>query len=603
MAAAAALAEPPTLPGQAATAVAAALELPPMACTPPGSPQGTTARSKDQLPGAKRRQSFTDSLGLDFKGMAAVGHWIQRAAADGIAAIQEASGGPLFEFDRGLPRGPGAAKGGGRRSSAPNAPKQAGVYAGARKEAVTALRRAEGDGATQSTNALAVAMRQRGGIKREAKATCPSGHPLENVGLTRDNGWACDGRLLPGGCRSGLTDWHQSKGMPRFRCSTCDFDLCALCAQAPEVVLAGSLRGAERPPVGVFAAAMAASPGRASLCTSSGGLKAPFGLASVPSPARRRTLSAADVRRPAVGGGSATGRPPMPEAPAKGDSPRGKHFFGEFRDFLHRGGTLPPTPTRSHREPSQLEPLPWPGGQGAAAVDSALRHRFAAWSSSRSLVAEQARLTSLHWWQPAQPLVDSLGLDCATFLEAAFVFDGVEVLARLAVLEQEARALVLGAESRCRWPLVQRAVASAASLTTGRPLEELLEALAKGFGLEQPPSPRGGEASPARRSSTEEDGSSLPGTPRSRADIDGGLGVSTSAPGLAASFADWCRSRPPLLRFQHASTGMGWDFPLSKAEKHELLLLQVFSQEADRHSEIKGQARRRRASHAPSSCG
>ena len=42
--------------------------------------------------------------------------------------------------------------------------------------------------------------------------TCTKNHVLANLGTTQDNGWACDGRLQPGGCRSGLTDFHQSKG-------------------------------------------------------------------------------------------------------------------------------------------------------------------------------------------------------------------------------------------------------------------------------------------------------------------------------------------------------------------------------------------------------
>ena len=45
-----------------------------------------------------------------------------------------------------------------------------------------------------------------------APMTCPKNHVLANLGTTKDNGWCCDGRQHPGGCRSGLTDFHQSSG-------------------------------------------------------------------------------------------------------------------------------------------------------------------------------------------------------------------------------------------------------------------------------------------------------------------------------------------------------------------------------------------------------
>ena len=56
---------------------------------------------------------------------------------------------------------------------------------------------------------------------------CPRGHPLvETVG---DNGWACDGRHLPGGCKRNCTGFDQSAGWGRFHCGMCDYDLCDRC--------------------------------------------------------------------------------------------------------------------------------------------------------------------------------------------------------------------------------------------------------------------------------------------------------------------------------------------------------------------------------------
>ena len=54
-------------------------------------------------------------------------------------------------------------------------------------------------------------------------------HPLVFLDKSRDTDWACDGRNLINGCFSGITDFHQSAGLPRFRCEECDFDLCENC--------------------------------------------------------------------------------------------------------------------------------------------------------------------------------------------------------------------------------------------------------------------------------------------------------------------------------------------------------------------------------------
>ena len=54
-------------------------------------------------------------------------------------------------------------------------------------------------------------------------------HPLKFLDTTMDNNWACDGRLLPNGCLSGITGFRQTKNMKRFRCVQCDYDLCEKC--------------------------------------------------------------------------------------------------------------------------------------------------------------------------------------------------------------------------------------------------------------------------------------------------------------------------------------------------------------------------------------
>mmetsp|Transcript_89889 Transcript_89889/g.141960 ORF Transcript_89889/g.141960 Transcript_89889/m.141960 type:complete len:958 (+) Transcript_89889:184-3057(+) len=62
---------------------------------------------------------------------------------------------------------------------------------------------------------------------------CIRSHEMEYLATSRDtDGWACDGRFQPGGCRSGITDYHQTKGVDRYRCERCDYDLCRKCVES-----------------------------------------------------------------------------------------------------------------------------------------------------------------------------------------------------------------------------------------------------------------------------------------------------------------------------------------------------------------------------------
>jgi len=69
--------------------------------------------------------------------------------------------------------------------------------------------------------------------------TCPRFHELRLPRHPRRT-WICDGRRLPGGCKSGISDFGPHR-IARFRCEECDYDLCKEChfeamaqAHAPE---------------------------------------------------------------------------------------------------------------------------------------------------------------------------------------------------------------------------------------------------------------------------------------------------------------------------------------------------------------------------------
>ena len=60
---------------------------------------------------------------------------------------------------------------------------------------------------------------------------CSKGHALKCLGK-RTNGWACDARNEPGGCKHGPHGFYQSSNWIDWRCNQCDYDLCGLCVTA-----------------------------------------------------------------------------------------------------------------------------------------------------------------------------------------------------------------------------------------------------------------------------------------------------------------------------------------------------------------------------------
>ena len=54
-------------------------------------------------------------------------------------------------------------------------------------------------------------------------------HPLIFLDKSKEDGWACNGKFFTNKCLSGITDFNQTKNIPRFRCEKCDFDLCENC--------------------------------------------------------------------------------------------------------------------------------------------------------------------------------------------------------------------------------------------------------------------------------------------------------------------------------------------------------------------------------------
>jgi len=282
------------------------------------------------------------------------------------------------------------------------------------------------------------------------------------------------------------------------------------------------------------------------------------------------------------------------------------------------GGSLQSLATPSRRRSS--------GGTASNAAllrDSdavtALKHRFAAWSSSDA-DAEQVRMTSMQILRTA-PADSPTGGMAPTQVEVSCIIEGVEVTFEVLCSPRddsellrnfaEVDILMSCARTQCRWPSAASFVQGSIEATRGRQLEDFLTCLLNKFladSLAKTPAESrrgslegtaGSQQATRHCSSIDEKSwaveSYSPNSLDSRssdsaADSEDETTVEQS---LGDAWAKWCMERPPLLRFQHASKDLAWEFPLSKAEKQELLLLQVCAQEEQNRRDMEEAQRRR----------
>lgn len=294
------------------------------------------------------------------------------------------------------------------------------------------------------------------------------------------------------------------------------------------------------------------------------------------------------------------------------------HIGEEVANFLNRGQSSSNLQARCDSKPRDRAASGGGGGGGRSQVHPAavfLKQWHAAWATATGATSDQVRLTGV------QVVQNEAILNCGSsfsqspcLLDVSFVVQGVEVLVKVSVtgLQEWAsgsgsQAVVTAerASTKCRWEMAGRNVALASRVAAGRPLEDLLSALLASWngdddetssesssasgcnspqhstdvpeGFEGQYSPRDSEASFV---STE-----VSSRPMLRGEPKRESRGSVETKG--SSFTSFLASRPPLLRFQHASRGLAWDHPPTKAEKHELLLLQLFSQEAQRQQELE----------------
>mmetsp|Transcript_82652 Transcript_82652/g.157509 ORF Transcript_82652/g.157509 Transcript_82652/m.157509 type:complete len:522 (-) Transcript_82652:139-1704(-) len=281
-------------------------------------------------------------------------------------------------------------------------------------------------------------------------------------------------------------------------------------------------------------------------------------------------------------------------------SARGSHnFFGQLDEFLHRGTPRAASSSRGVRLPC-------------------LEQQLSVWAQAHGLSHRDARLADLR----EAPSSAGAAVPSVSPSEAVLILQGVEVVIEI-VTGPNHGSIVVAARTCCTWPAAKLSVAGAMQAARGMPLESFLDALwahgpwgnvSEGV---QPPACRGSlsavpacsaapvtcapAALPSSRressnaevqhcSSPESNDSSESPPQRRDAPMEttGQPEMQCSEPKMQCgmdSFASWLSARPPLWRFEHSAQGLAWDFPPSKSEKRELLLLHVLAadQEEQKH--------------------
>jgi len=247
---------------------------------------------------------------------------------------------------------------------------------------------------------------------------------------------------------------------------------------------------------------------------------------------------------------------------------RGSHttLAAQLDEFLHRG-----TPRVTARRGMPV---------------ASLEERFSIWAESSRLVPGDVWLASCRQIPVVQPVTE--GND-AIVHEVCIIFYGVELLLKIVAQSKGgllgASETVTSAYTRCRWSFLNRCLAAASLAAEGGPIEDFLNALLLQWSrnegqrndvyslasTETATAAHSGYVDALQTDASEQDSSYFDRSPGSDA-------LSESV----ASFNDWLGARPPLWRFDHAGKGLAWDFPPSKAEKRELLLLQLFAEEGER---------------------
>lgn len=336
--------------------------------------------------------------------------------------------------------------------------------------------------------------------------------------------------------------------------------------------------------------------------------------------------------------GRAAGKTPRSSRNATGKTPRSR-LSGA--DPAAAGGATPTGPVEATRSPmdafaAQMNEFIMRGTPRSTPVAASprisrglslrrLEQHLAGWIQARGLPPLMVRALAVHAHDDGTTgtargsSAEAGGMDAATRFvalhEASIMFSGVEVHVTVSVPNLSgpvsARAIepkLVAAQSHCAWPAAQRRLTAAVEAASGRSLEEFLDALwadgvpwgaSRDQGLPEHLTAALSPFSTPQHMLKEEDddiissdGSPLESSSRSSASsalrrqscdagaTDGGCAESCDAE--ENTFADWLLNCRPIWRSEHAAGGKAWDWPQSKVEKREFLVLTLIEEARER---------------------
>lgn len=266
-----------------------------------------------------------------------------------------------------------------------------------------------------------------------------------------------------------------------------------------------------------------------------------------------------------------------------------------------------------------------------------LEATLAAWIQARGLPPLTVRALSVTM-DDTTAATEGASRSFVLTAEATIMLSGVEVLAKVSVANlsgpcadrASARAIepkLQSAQTYCAWPAARQRLALAVQATSGKTIEEFLDALwaeGKPWGdgtlkgdsiadLGAVLSPYGTPAhlvkeeddviessdeSPLNSSCRSSCSSALRPTDLSSttmgAPTDTGIAEEPveeeASESEADAFLEWLNERPCIRRQEHAAAGKAWDYPQSKAEKREFLVLSLMAEEQQRQEALAAEA-------------
>lgn len=259
----------------------------------------------------------------------------------------------------------------------------------------------------------------------------------------------------------------------------------------------------------------------------------------------------------------------------------------QFEEFVRRGSSAIPRSGVANPAPDGVHP---------SCRNASFQQRLTAWSRQVGLPPELAPILlaegRAHQGLAPGPPDFEQNVEVAVAWQVRILWRGVAVEILLeggvdacaypaaageaAAAEAAVTAVLAGARTDCRWHEARLSVASAAERALGRPPEAFLDAMHDMWC----------ELTPGGEILTPRPGACTVASP-SETVLSRSTGDGDDDESLEPSFGEFLEEKPPLWRFDNFSRGLAWDFPQSKAEKRELLLLQLLAEARENDTELE----------------